>query len=148
MSAGDLCSALLDGKCRPRRLQRVIGVVAADVEGRHQRVANDAIHLAAESLHHRRDGTGEVFIEHRRDFLWSVRLREARETLQVGEEDADLACTLGGLLQVETCEALLVPLTVGRRGHEGESRQHQEVPFPPARMPIAAYRYRNCGFGQ
>ena len=55
----------------------VVGLVAARVEGDHQRVADEPVDLAAVLLDHRRDRDLEVGVQHRRDLVRVVPLGEA-----------------------------------------------------------------------
>src|SRR6266536_1465197 len=79
----------------------VVGLVAALVEGDHQRVADDPVHVPAMPSYHWRYDDLEVRVEHRSDLGRVVVLGEAGETLQVGEQHAQLPAPRHRVLQIE-----------------------------------------------
>ena len=114
----------------------VVGLVAARVERRQHGVAHQAVDLAPVA----RDDAGPAssdalsMVETSRG---SRPLGEGGEAGEVGEEHRHLALARGRRLEVEVAEALLGPL--GARGHrdQRERGEHQQVPLPPAGVPVA-----------
>ena len=93
----------------------------------------------------RRDRRAEEGVQHPRDRRRLVVLGERREAHQVGEEDGH---RLRAAVDVEAAEALLRPFLVRHHGDHGEREQHQQMPFPPRRLPVAAERHRDHRLGE
>ena len=127
---------------------RVVRLVAALVEGDHQRVADDPVDVAAVPSYHRRYDDLEVGVQHRRDLGRIVVLGERGEPLQIGEQHAQLAPPGHRVLEVEVGEPLLVPLDPYADDDEDEGGEHQHVPFPPRQRPVPGEHQRHHRLGQ
>jgi hypothetical protein len=106
------------------------------LERREHRVSDQPIDLAFVLLDRGNDRVEEG-VQHLRHRGRIVLLGVGAEALQVGEEHSD---GLRVLFEIETGEALLGTFAVRHERDQREGDQHQHVPFPPRRLPVASER--------